>query len=769
MAEKHWVLPEKIQPPADLLELCGQNELVAALLVRRGLRSYEDGEAFLHPEAYMPSSPHDLPQMDVAVDRVLRAIDSGERICVWGDFDVDGQTSTALLVSSLRRLGGDVRFHIPVRAVESHGIKIPALQAELERGVDLLLTCDTGVTAHEAVDYAMERGVDVVITDHHDLPEVLPSACAVVNPKRLPCDHPMRELPGVGCAYKLVEALFEERDESDWVESLLDLVALGIVADVAVLRGDARYLVQMGLEVLRSTRREGLKALYHRAGVENPSTITEATIGYTIAPRMNALGRLSDANAAVEFLTTADPDRAHELAEELETLNAKRRMLVDHVLSAAQSRIAHEPDLLEFGALVLDGEGWPGGVVGIVASQLSELYDKPVVMLSVDERGLARGSARSIPGVDISSALSGLDDVLLEYGGHPMAAGMSLPSEMIATFRRRLSAGVVEQTGDRALISELAIDARLPWSSINLELVDSIHRLAPFGAGNPGPVFVSHGLHVVETLVLGKDRRHVKLYINDENGVTQEVLWWNGAGEPIPDGAIDLAYKLTVNTFRGQKRVQLEWVDAQSGRETPVVRRRPHQMDILDHRKAEAPLHILREIPREGRVIWAEGESTRLVQGKRRHQLAPAETLVIWTAPPDPEVLQRAVRKVKPAHLLLFAEDASWKDSSAFFRKLMGVIKHALLERKGEVDLERAAGACAATRQAVTLGLRLAESKGAITITSRTPDKWIVVTGGEVNDSARSIGDALKEHLGEIGAYRRAYRSVSSEILLADL
>jgi len=345
MAMKVWLDPQEVAPTEALLNVVGGHPLVASTLMRRGIDEPEAARAFLDPSAYKPSPSFELPGMEAAAERLLAAIQQREAICVWGDFDVDGQTATTLLVSALRRLGGQVSYHIPVRAVESHGISLAALRQVLDGGVQLLLTCDTGITAHPAVDYARSRGVDVVLTDHHDLPTSpegeaapLPEASAVVNPKLLPQDHPLATLPGVGVAYKLAEALCMLAGRTGEAEESLDLVALGIVADIALLRGDTRYLLQRGLEALREARRPGLRAIMEYAELQ-PAWLTEDHIGYELAPRLNALGRLADANPAVELLSTQDIGRARVLALELEGLNARRKLLTSQVLQGALAQI----------------------------------------------------------------------------------------------------------------------------------------------------------------------------------------------------------------------------------------------------------------------------------------------------------------------------------------------------------------------------------------------------------------------------------------------
>ena len=366
---KLWLEPQEISVPAEMTALVGGHPLVAQTLARRGIHTPEAARSFLDPDHYQPASPTELPGLAAAASRLAGAVQQHESICVWGDFDVDGQTATTVLVSTLRALGAEVTFHIPVRDRESHGVNLPVLREIIARGVKVILTCDTGITAHEAADNACQQGVDFIITDHHDLPPTLPEAVAIVNPKLLPDNHALGTLPGVGVAYKLAEELCNlMRPLSFQASSLVDLAALGIVADIAVQTGEARYLVQRGLEMLRKTDRPGLKALMESAEL-NPAWMTEEHIGFVIAPRMNALGRLADANLSVEFLTTQDLGRARVIATMLEGLNARRQLLTSQVFQAAQAQIEREPALLDDPVLVLWQPSWPAGVIGIVASR----------------------------------------------------------------------------------------------------------------------------------------------------------------------------------------------------------------------------------------------------------------------------------------------------------------------------------------------------------------------------------------------------------------
>ncbi|MEP6987257.1 MAG: single-stranded-DNA-specific exonuclease RecJ, partial [Chloroflexota bacterium] len=449
---KRWLDPVPLTVPDELLQAVGGHVVVAERLVRQGIMTPLAAETFLSPAAYKPASPYEMPDMDRAVTRLQKAIAEHEHILVWGDFDVDGQTSTALLVSALKDLGAQVVYHIPNRFTEGHGIHLPTLNILL-KDIDLLLTCDTGITANSAIHLAHMHHVDVVITDHHALPYILPEAEAIINPMLLHEGHPLRELPGVGTAYQLVRALYDETPS----DHLLDLVALGIVADVMVQVDDTRYWLQRGLEVLRNAPRPGIQAILERAEI-NPPDLTESDIGFSIGPRLNALGRLADANPAVELLTTSDKSIITERVNELEGLNQKRRFLTRQVYEGAQQKIEADDSLLKYAALVVSGEGWHSGVVGIVASRLAEDYACPVIIFSENE-GLLSGSARSVAGCNIIEAIRSQSSLLKTFGGHNMAAGLSLPTENLFEFRRGLSSYVRESLGTSKVEPQLAIDA----------------------------------------------------------------------------------------------------------------------------------------------------------------------------------------------------------------------------------------------------------------------------------------------------------------------
>jgi single-stranded-DNA-specific exonuclease len=398
----------------------------------------------------------------------------------------------------------------------------------------------------------------------------LPPALAVVNPKRLTADHPLRELPGVGVAYKLVEHLFQRSGLDSELQAALDLVALGIVADVATQVADVRYLLQRGLETLRATQRVGLRALLDQAELQ-PDGLTEGHIGYQIAPRLNALGRMGDSGQGLELLLTQDLARARILAAEMDGLNYQRRLVTSQVTQAALTQIERDSSLLDYQALVVAGHNWHPGVLGLVAGRLAEQFKRPAVVLSLTPEGVSRGSARSVPGCDIHAALMGAAKWLIRFGGHPRAAGLTLDPSNLEAFRKALSRSVDVVWDPAAASPGLQIDSYVPLDQLSLELVSEFERLAPFGLGNLRVQVATYDLHIVEDAVIGRNGEHRRLVVADEQGTQQTVLWWQSAGQALPEGRFDLAYALRARDYRGEMQLQVEWLGARLRQSTTSI------------------------------------------------------------------------------------------------------------------------------------------------------------------------------------------------------
>ena len=751
----NWQLPPEPDIPDDLLAFAG-DPLLARLLAQRGLSTAAQARPFLDPQAYQPALPTDLPDMDVAVDRLNRAIDRQELICVWGDFDVDGQTSTTVLVSTLQALGARVCYYIPNRLAESHGIKIPALNRMLAKGVDLILTCDTGIDAHEAVAVAGEAGTEVLITDHHDLPDSLPPAQAVINPKRLPPDHPLRELPGVGVAYQLALALCRAHNRPAESESLLDLAALGIVADVARQTGDTRYLLQKGLAVLQNTPRPGLQALLAAANLKT-GRLTEEHIGFWLAPRLNALGRLGDANLGVELLTTGSLSRARILALQLEALNDRRKLLVNRVMVQALGQLEDTPSLADYNGLVLAAADWHPGVIGLAAGRVAEQYGKPAILIALRPDGRGYGSARSVPGCDIHQAIKTQAHLLTSFGGHPMAAGLALPPENISAFRRGLSAALA----NCPLPAEktVTVDALVELSQISVDMLAAIRRLAPFGAGNPPVQLGCRGLRLVRETVFGKTGQHKRMVVQDEAARQQEIIWWGGAAEPAPQGTFDLAFTLSADEFRGGEAVQLTWLAAREWQPVPIA----PPPEFIDWRDvAEPQAELSRLSGPHAPLLWAEGVALPDFSPLLRYQLHPAESLVIWTVPPGQDIFEQVMAAVKPRRVFVVGQPAPFDTFPAFVKRLMGLVKYAVGHAEGKVSPEALAAALGHRLTTARLGLDWLAAQGKLTITAEEDDLLVLRPSRQPPaDTAAMIETTLKSALAETAAYRCFFREAS--------
>jgi single-stranded-DNA-specific exonuclease len=750
-----WLDPHPVEIPASFAHL-NLHPLVAQTLLRRGIHSAGQAEAFLHPD----KTPSTLfPNIKPAVERILLAIRNREEICVWGDFDVDGQTSTALLVQILQALGADVIYYIPVRGKESHGVHIESLKPILENGVTLVITCDTGITAHEAIDYANSRGVDVVVTDHHDLGDTLPNAKAIVNPKLLEKDHPLANLAGVGVAYKLAEALFDSQKPNMQgqisTEDLLDLVALGLIADVALLKNETRTLVQKGIQRLRETQRLGLKAMAELSGT-SLETLTEETIGFTFAPRLNALGRLGDANPAVELLLTNDPARARVLAAQIEGLNVQRRLLTSQVYEAAEAQLHANPDLLAEPAIVLSHPNWPGGVVGIVANKLVGRYHKPAILFSESQDGILRGSARSVEGLHITEAIATQKNLLHGFGGHPMAAGLSLDRDKLTEFKRGLGKAIEKQLGE-AILEEptLQIDAWLELDELNVDLAQLLEMLAPFGAGNPSLQLATRRVKLKSISTIGKTKEHVRLNVEDESGNSQSVLWWGGATDVMPEGIFDIAYSLRATTFRGHQQLSLQFEEFRIIEEQQAVEPQSFKIDVKDLRLSVATLEQLNAEA----LIWTEGIDKS--KGASRFDLKQSDQFAIYTTPPSPAELRKALEIVRPKIIYVFAVPPAEEKPEEYLNRLAGLCKYAVNQRHGMATIQDLSVAMASRERTIQIGLEWLAAGGHLSV--HMDDDHVTLSpahSGKNNPYLQAeLFLALKGILSEAAAYRKYFAS----------
>jgi single-stranded-DNA-specific exonuclease len=666
------------------------------------------------------------------------------------------------LFQTVQALGADVSFYIPTRQ-QGHGLDLDALESIISGGTSLIVTCDTGITAYSEVARANSLGAQVIITDHHVPGDHFPPAAAVVNPHCLPPEHPLATLPGVGVAYQLAKALVPHQ-----AERALDLVALGIVADVATLTGDARYLVQLGLQALRHTERPGLRAVYEASGLRREG-ITEEHCAFVLAPRFNALGRLANASRGVELLLTQDPLDARILATEMEGLNARRQWLTTQVRDAARAQIEHDPALLSrHEALVLSHPSWPSGIVGIVAARLAELYGKPAVLIAAPTDRLSVGSGRSIPGLDLIKALTECRHLLLTYGGHSGAAGFTIEPQRIPELRTALSRAVAAQM-QHLPQRVLALDAYVDLPDLTLDLVSEISRLAPFGPGNPTPTLAIRHLRVLSHSVIGRTHEHRRVHVEDAQQRTQAVFWWQGTEGALPQGTFDLAVSVRASDYSGRLEPQVEWLGARvREREVIDVSTTP-AISVHDLRQAKDPHEILQDLIREsGLQVWAEVSKPLGLASHTRSQLRRSERLLIWTLPPGPREMQEALDRVQPREVVLFAHGPGLDETGAFLSRLAGLVKHVLGARGGQAALNELAAATAQRVSTVLAGLDWLEAHGQIAIIDRGDNLWQLALGNSQVDRerlllARARVDAL---LVETDAYRKYASDAPAEALI---
>lgn len=525
----------------------------ARLLFSRGIKDEDSLSRFLAPSLDDLHDPYLLHDMDKAVNRIRRAIEQGEFILIYGDYDADGMTSASILKETLEQLGAECLVYLPNRFTDGYGPNASVYKYFIEQqGISLIVTVDNGVAGHEAIDLAQSMGVDVIVTDHHSLPEVLPDAHAIVHPEHPESDYPFKHLAGCGVAFKLACALLEEVQ----VE-LLDLVAIGTIADMVSLTDENRIMVQYGLEVLRNTQRIGLQELFEIAGISN-GDVTEETIGFQLAPRLNALGRLDDPNPAIELLTGFDDKEVSEIALMIQDKNEERKEIVQAIYEEAKSLVDPNKSVQ-----VLAKEGWNPGVLGIVAGRLLEELGQTVIVLNIED-GRAKGSARSIDAVDIFEALNPHRELFIAFGGHAGAAGMTLEAEQLDALSEILETYVKDKGIDAKGKNTLYLDEELDLESLSLETVKSFERLAPFGMDNQKPVFYIRDFQVENARSMGAGDSHLKLKISKGTASFEVVAFGQGskATEFSQVKQLELAVTLSVNQWNGQTTLQLMMVDA---------------------------------------------------------------------------------------------------------------------------------------------------------------------------------------------------------------
>ena len=553
---RNWLV-SKTNP--DFLKYLSQeasiSPVLAQILINRDMKDPVAVKDFLSPSIEKMHDPFLLPDMDKAVERLKRSIEKSETLLVHGDYDADGLTSTAILVSALRMLGLKTFYHIPNRLIEGYGLSIKGIEKAAQCNADLIITADCGISSKESVSKAVSMGMDVIVTDHHEVPDTLPDALAVIDPHRKDSEYPFKYLAGVGVAFKLIQALYTElkvEDRDSKLESFLDLVALGTIADSVSLIGENRIIVSHGLNIINNSgARIAIKAMKEVAGVDKK--FLAKTLSFTLIPRINAAGRLDDANEVVELFLTEDIKEAKRIAVLLDEQNRKRKEIEGEVFKEAVDMV--DPDNVD-SAIVLSSPNWHAGVIGIVASRLVEMFYRPVFLFSI-EGDTAKGSARSIPPFHLFRAISECSDLLIGYGGHRMAAGARISTDKLPVFKEMLSAKVDNALSPSDMVPVLDIDAAVNLSEINLSLVKELSLLEPFGNSNKEPLFGARGINIVDHRIVGNN--HLKMQLSQMDHQMDTIGF--GMGDELKNigssSTLDIAFVPEINEWNGMRKIQL--------------------------------------------------------------------------------------------------------------------------------------------------------------------------------------------------------------------
>ena len=774
-----WEALPPVEVPARLQSEVGGHRLVGERLVRLGLEAEPDWRAFLDPAAGPSPSPFDLPGVALAVDNLRRAKTDGSPVLLWGAEDVDGLAATSLLLSGLRSVGIAVDVVIPLATREGRTRAFAHLRDWMADRRGCVVTCGRGGLLREVVTEARTAGVDLVMLDppefsfsvEWDVPLV--ESGVVLSAARLPEGHPMRGLTTTAVAYQLLRALTGSGPEWAVSDSLLDLVALGLAAGEAELRGEARRLLWRGIRAIRRTERVGLRALCEAAGL-SLATLDEVDVVFGPGSRLSAQAQLGDPAECVELLTTQDTIRAAELASQCEGLHARRRQERQWIEASAVALLEKDPTLLGYAAIVLTHPDWGSRTAGTVAGWLAERYARPVVLLAGSDTILS-GWARSGPACDLKEVLGSCRDHLLRFGGSARAATLSLHRDQLLAFRRCLSRAVRENEAPPGLFGQeptplppprLLLDGELTLAEITPELLADLGRLAPFGAGNRRLLLASRCLRVVRQRKLGQRGQSLELLLEASDGARRHAISWNAPSLPSPlPEKVDIACHLRLRSREGLDEPILEILDllptTPAGERTDVEE--APSVIIVDRRMSPDP-RLERDrllVLHPEAIVWREGESGGQGEpGVSRNALFPAETLLVWTTPPGPEEWESALTTVRPHRLLLFAQSPPHLTPTGFLQRLGGLINYALRHKGGRTSLVELAVALAHREATVRQGLRWFAAGGQIGL------EWgargeVRLSRQKAPSAALSTDDSLLAHLlAETEAWRRNWRQL---------
>ncbi len=736
----------KVEVPDWLLKEVAGNKILAQILVNRGVDTLKKVKKFLNPDFYTPISYRDFPKIDRGVEFLLEAANLNKKVAVYGDYDCDGITATTILVELLEKLGIDTTYHLPDRFKEGYGMNKGVIKRLADDNIDLILTCDCGISNHEEIAFAKELGLDVIVTDHHQLPDQLPQADLILSPKLLPAEHPAYYLPGAGMAYYLAQAVLTEVGREDEVEEFLELVALAIVADVVPLQDENRYLLQIGQKALIKTKRLGLQELFKIAEIETGQLSVE-DIGFQLTPRLNAPGRISSAQLGVELLLADTRKEARRLARELDIINEERKKKSNQIEEEAVLLLTDKVD----GAVVLYQPTWHQGVIGIAAGRLCERFKVPALLMTMTDDGIITGSARSIPGVHIYEALQECKDLLDKFGGHAGAAGFSLSKEKLTLFSQNITRVLNENLKKRGVVREIKVDGELSFSQIDFDLYQSLKELAPFGEGNPTPQFITSDIEVTWQKST-RDGKHLRLKLSDEK-IEHSAIWWQADGRRI-DNMADVIYSIGYNDWQDG---ELQLVIKEVIKPKEEGDRKEDKLDLIieDWRNWKEKNNYLPEFLKP--IYYYEGQRkwpfNRLINRYQLDEIKDGKALVLLSLPPRLKDLREIISKLRPERLILAYSQRELKSGRVFLQELFKLVKKTVEDNKGQVGLSKLATLIGETEELIIVGLRYLQDSGVIEVQFIGSNTIFIKKG----DNKKREGEN-KERLRELFKESRAFK-----------
>lgn len=735
-----WLYKSKEVEPEVFNEIknIAGSDIVTNLLINRGVTDAEQAKVFLNPGNVQLTPSSVFPDMQKAIDRINKAIQEQETIIIYGDFDSDGVTSTALMYKALKHLGANVGYYIPDRSDEGHGLNRAALCKIIStQKTKLIITVDCGISNVAEVKMAQNLGTDVIITDHHEPLEQIPQAYAIINPKMLD-NQAIKYLAGVGVAYKLAGALLDNHEKSYYKAELLPLVAIGTVGDVVPLVDENRALVYRGLELINTSKPACIDKLMEVSGFKSEKQITSGILAFTIVPRINAIGRLSDALIAVEFLVTQDTEQQNRLAYILDKNNRERQQICEETFNQAEQKIENkEIDLNRDKAVILGDESWHPGIVGLVASRMVEKYYRPALLISLDEeKKEARCSARSIEGLNIFEVLSNFTEYFKQFGGHSLAAGFCANLEKIsfADLKRLIMSHINKNLPAELLTPELKIDMDVKSTDLTQDFVEELDKLAPYGELNPYPVFSSSNLILKSCNTIGSKKNHLKIMLADDSNNVLEAVWWQKNCLNIsPMEEVNVAFVPSINTFNNRTIVQLVLKDVQplKTHETPVdcfiCEEDDDEIQWLDHRNETGfKKEFLDYLNSRGSEVSVFAESQRALDiiekvpflkplAVNRLNLRKTGCIVFIDFPSDDMTFVNVMKEVEPTEVHLFGI-LSNIDPIDLIKKVSGMFRYAYNEKSGSINITRAACSLAVSNDVLFSTAQILDAAGVIEI-----------------------------------------------------